>query len=62
MSERVDFAAFFAKHPLIPGGDEVLAELLREREENDPEFVEQMTLAREIMLEDRDILRELAKR
>jgi len=30
----VDFAAFFAKHPLIPGGDEVLADLLREREES----------------------------
>jgi len=28
----------------------------------DPEFEEQMTLAREIMREDRDILRELAKR
>jgi putative addiction module antidote len=28
----------------------------------DPEFVEQMNLAREIMHEDRDILHELAKR
>jgi hypothetical protein len=29
-----DFAAFFAKHPLVPGGDEVLASLLQEREES----------------------------
>jgi hypothetical protein len=27
-----DFAAFFAKHPAVPGGDDVLAGLLQERE------------------------------
>jgi hypothetical protein len=29
-----DFAAFFRKHPLIAGGDEVLQGLLQEREES----------------------------
>jgi hypothetical protein len=33
-TRKIDFAAFLAKHPLIPGGDEVLHGLLQEREES----------------------------
>jgi hypothetical protein len=34
LKPKVDFAAFFRKHPLILGGDEVLVGLLEEREES----------------------------
>ncbi len=33
-NRKIDFGAFFAKHPLIPGGDDVLQGLLQEREES----------------------------
>jgi hypothetical protein len=34
LKPEANFAAFFAKYPLLPGGDEVLAALLQEREES----------------------------
>jgi len=33
-SKKPDYRAFWAKHPLVPGGDAVLQSLLREREES----------------------------
>lgn len=32
--EKPDFRKHFAKHPLLPGGEEVLRSLLQEREES----------------------------
>lgn len=33
-SKKPDYRAFWAKHPLVPGGDAVLQTLLRERDES----------------------------